>query len=145
MKPMLNELNKPIGVLGIRVWHYISLLAVLWLIPLTFSDNFLASYSLYVGAILVSIYIFTNYLLRHVLRKSRIDVILIERYMVCMSFLVPTLLAIRHGLEQDFDGFTTISAIFCGVITTALIISIVIHLRNAKKFYKGVNKDSLFE
>ena len=85
-----------------------------------------------------------GHLIKRVIRTTTVDVILIERFFILLSFLVPTIMSTSYGLRNGFDGFVLATSIIMGIVTLLLIVGIVLHVKNAKKYYHGVKKDELF-
>jgi hypothetical protein len=128
----------------VQLWHILGLLSLLWVVPIFLPDSLIQQYAIVIVLIWVVGYIVVGHLIKRVIRTTTVDVILIERFFILLSFLVPTIMSTSYGLRNGFDGFVLATSIIMGIITLLLIVGIVLHVKNAKKYYHGVKKDELF-
>lgn len=149
MKNLKKTLNTPIPGTHFRLWHVLAGLSLLWIVPAflpldtLFNGN---GYTIWLFILAWAVtYRFVSYLMKNILRSSATDIILIERIMILMSFLIPAVQGLLYGAAY---GFTTLLIVFNGVtwvICLLLIIGIVIHIKKADDYYHGVKKDELFQ
>lgn len=145
MKTLQKSLSTPLGKTRLRVWHVLAAMALLWVVPLTFSDDMLFQYAPLIVAVWVVAYFVVNWLIKRAVRVARFDIILIERFFILLSPLFSAILATLVGLRSGFDTFTGVLCGMSWVISAALVLGIVLHIKNAKKYYHGVKKDDLFQ
>lgn len=137
-------LQQPINK-TLRIWHLIALMVMLWIVPLFLPDSFLQQYAFGLIVVWMIGLQLLGKLIKLALRKTAVDVILIERFMIFASFALPTIMALVYGTRFGFDFFTLFGVAICSLISIVTLIGIVLHVRNADKFYHGVKKDKLFE
>ncbi len=145
MKHIVTQLQIRIGSNWLRLWHVLALLTLFWIAPLFMPDEFLAKNILYIGVILLVIYIALTKLMPKVMRKTTVDIFLIERYFVLLTFAVPLIYGLSHGIRKGFDGAAVTIVTILAACTLAITYSIVAHIKKAPEYYHGVKKTDLFE
>lgn len=141
MKKFITQLQTRIGGSRVRLWHVLALLTIFWLVPLVFPSDFFARNIGFILIVWAVLYIALTKLLPKALRDTTVDVLLIERFCVVLSFVVPLIYNIMTGLNNGFDGLTTALTVLCAVGAAALAFSIVLHIKKAPEYYHGVKKN----
>ncbi len=145
MKDLKQTLNQPIPGTSFRLWHALAGLAVLWLVPMFIPFEAMKGY-VYVFIIVWGFaYFLVNRLIKHTIRVSKLDIILIERFFILLTFVVPAIIGTIHGIKNGFDTFTTVMVYIAWAISALLVLGIVLHIKNAHKYYHGVKKTDLFK
>lgn len=145
MKDFKKTLTQPIPSTPFRLWHALAGLAVLWFVPIFIPFENMKEY-IYVFIVVWGIaYFLVNRLIKHTIRASKLDIILIERFFILLTFVVPAIIGTVHGIRNGFDGFTTVMVCIAWAITALLALGIVLHIKSADKYYHGVKKTDLFK
>ncbi len=145
MKDLLTQLQKPIGKSWLRLWHVLLLIALFWIAPLFMTSEFLSQNIAYIIIVLAVIYLVLTKYMPRAMRDTSVDVFLIERFCVFLTFLVPLIYSVLFGLKNGFITGLIIGAVFSAVGAAALAYSIALHSKSAQKYYHGVKKTDLFE
>ncbi len=129
----------------IKIWHLVGLIALTWLVPALLPDEFIQrNIQLFLIA-WAGLYLVVAHLMKKATRNTTVDTILIERFMLLASAVVPIVGGIVHGVRHGFDTMLLIGLAACILFAAMFGIGIILHLRGAHKFYHGVKKDKLFE
>lgn len=144
MNRIAKLLQQPINK-TLRIWHLVTLMVLIWIVPAFLPDSFLQQWTPVFIAVWVVAYILIGKYMKSALRKTAVDVILVERFVIFASFMLPTVMSLVTGFRHGFDTVTTIGLVLFGTICALLLLGIVLHVRNTDKFYHGVKKDKLFE
>lgn len=145
MKNIITQLQVRIGSGWLRLWHVLSLVTLFWLTPLFMPDEFLAKNILYIGIVFLAIYVILTKLMPKVMRKTTVDIYLIERYLVLLTFAVSLIYGLSHGIRNGFGGATVAVVAILAICTLAIAYSIVLHIKKAPDYYHGVKKTDLFK
>lgn len=144
MNKLKSALHQSIPKTKLKVWHVVALEALVWIGPVFFFQA-MSPALVYLFIILwIVSYKVMEYLMKKVLRATTFDIILVERFFVLMSFLLPVVIGLVDGILHGFGGIAAFFLIFSSVGALAVALSIVLHIKNASKYYHGVTKESLF-
>ena len=145
MNHLKISLNQPINKSSLRVWHFICLMALLWIGPLFIPNAVLPTIAPIVLVVWIAAYVLLTRVLKSAMRTSPFDLILIERFFVLLSFVVPFIYGLISGLRSGFGPFAGWMLAFTATLIVVTLIGIALHIKNASKYYHGVKKDELFQ
>lgn len=148
MSSLKKIITEPIPGTRFMLWHVLAGLSLLWIVPAFLPWSWGAMNGPLSLIFLTGWYIaynFINYLMKHTLRASTTDILLIERIFILMSFLVPALQGFLYGIANGFSTFIiTINGVLW-VICLLLVIGVIIHIKKAGSYYHGVKKVDIFQ
>jgi len=128
-----------------KMWHLLVLLTILWIVPAFLPETIWQNFTFFIFAVWIILYILLTRILRTVLRLTRHDAILFERYFIFLSFLISSVYGLLYGFRHTFDTGLAISLVLSSAIALLLIISIIIHVKTSDKYYHGINKEDLLK
>ncbi len=144
MNHIKQLLSQNISTTRLKLWQLLLLLTLVWIAPMVLPEALWQHYTPYIIAALLAMYIVLSRTIRNVLRLTSYDAILIERFFILLSFLVPTVYGIFYGFRHGFEPFVTISLVISGFLSALLIVGILIHVKKSNNYYHGVSKSDLF-
>lgn len=145
MKDFKQTLIQPISGTPFRLWHALLGLTLLWIVPMFIPYDALKGFVYVFIAVWGVAYFLMNRLIKHTIRVSKVDIILIERFFILLTFVVPAIIGTVHGARHGFDTFITVMCGIAWAISALLALGIVLHIKNANKYYHGVKKSDLFK
>lgn len=145
MKNLQQTLTESVPHTPLKVWQALALLALLWVAPILLPDAIFANFAVVIFGIWVAGYFIMNRLIKHTIRASKVDIILIERFFILLSPLASAVIVTNYGVRHSFNSFIAICCAALWVITLLLVIGIILHIKNAQQYYHGVKKDELFK
>ena len=130
-----------------QIWWYIALLSVIWLLPFLLPDSVFQSMGGFgtLFVIWVVAFFIVGRLQKQLMRRTSYDAILFERIIVATSFTISLISTIVYAMKVGLDTTMWICIAFFGAIALAMIVSIILHLKNAKKYFHGVSKEDLIQ
>lgn len=145
MEHLKSVLTQSVPRTPIKLWHFIALLTVVWILPIFLPSTFMQNYIIAIIVAWTFLYLLLGRTLKLVMRTTPTDAVLIERYFILLSFVVPFIYGILYGLRTTFSGVIVTLLVIDLLIITLLIVGIIIHIKSASKFYHGIKKDELFK
>lgn len=130
-----------------QIWWYMALLSAIWLLPLFLPDSVFQSMGGFgtLFVIWVVAFFIVGRLQKQLTRRTSYDAILYERSIVAASFTISLISTVVYAMKFGFDTTMWICIAFVGTVALAMIVSIILHLRNAKNYFHGVSKEELIQ
>jgi hypothetical protein len=145
MNHLKSVLTQPILHTDARFWHLLALLVAVWIAPAFLPDIFWQNYAIYILIVWTILYFALSRMMRSMMRLTALDAILIERFFILLSFLVPLIGGVFYGVRHGFGGLLLVFIAVDFAVSGLLALGIAIHLKSASKYYHGIKKDELFK
>lgn len=145
MDTIKSLLTKKISKSNVKIWQLLALASLVWISPILLPEFVWENYGIYILLGWGLLYVLLSRVILATLRLTSHDAILIERFFILVSFLVPLAYGIFYGFRNGFDTFLMVCLGFGAIISAMLIVGIAIHIKSAGKYYHGVSKDELFK
>ena len=145
-------LFEKLGNTKVRVWQYVALLAVLFILPMFIPYSALDSaafLTVYYVVAAVS-WMGSRLVGRQLSKTTRVDSVLIYRFFAGVSWILPTAIGwlafvlnrVSNPTERQLFQFLLIIATLVSLVH---IVGIIIHLRGNAKHIRNVSKEDLFQ
>lgn len=141
-----------LGNTPVKVWHYLILLTLLFVVPVFLPSSIFSNQTfLIIFSILVLIVWMGSRLAgRQVSKTSTIDSVLIYRFFAASSWIIPTVigwLSILFGRTSNHveRQFFVLILCFMTFVSFMHITGIIIHFRHKDKLIRNVKKEDLFQ
>lgn len=146
-------LFEKIGTTKFKVWQYIVLLTLLFIIPIflpasAYQNQY--SYLIFITFIVIT-WMSSRLVGRQLSKQSSIDSVLIYRFFAAVSWIIPTIAGVVYFLYYGVSADSTSMLInawllgFMAIVSTAHVIGIVIHIKKMNATIKNVKKEDLFQ